>query len=497
MLQFFLIVMVFFSSLASAAIPQQTLVKGQATTIEVDYDIGDVAVATKNIVDFMVSSSRHQMYLNALTPGETTLTVWDAAGQVRDETHVSVVSASLQELAQQAQRVIDGLPGVSIATQGAAVAIEGSVVESEDYDLIESFVRTHPGVRNHVILSTDALSADAARMERAIGVPTIRVRAIENQLVLDGVAYTKHDAARAEEIAKLTDPDVKNLIQVRDLDRRIGSSSMIELDIHMMEIKKGALKKFGVLWAPGSFPQSPSGNVASGGSGEGLLGGLEGAGKNLIGFVVNLLPKLQLARERGDGRVLEHSTILVKDGEKGDLFSGTEIPFYRGEKVEFKQVGIAITAEPIAAGDAIDLKMTAKLAAPSASIEGGIDTNSVSTTTICRLGESVVLGNVVRDGDVKMKNRIPKNMDTSTALFSLIASRDFESHRSEFVIFVTPRLVDRGTSAQHNLVRWLETQDDVMRDRSLPEYTTSLTQQGLLPEEAGSSRRPRGDKRWR
>ncbi|MBI4126413.1 MAG: hypothetical protein HY465_02860, partial [Deltaproteobacteria bacterium] len=255
--------------------------------------------------------------------------------------------------------------------------------------------------------------------------------------------------------------------------------------------------RFGVTWAPGSFPKTTRGNVSSGGSGAGLLGEAEGTGRTLLGFVINLLPKLRLAREQGDARVLEHSSLIVKDGERGELFSGTEIPFLNGEKTEFKQVGITLETEPIAVGSSVDLKIAAKLSAPSASLDGGIDLHRVTTTAVCRSGESLVLGNVIRDGDIKMKNRFPKDIDTSTALFSLVASRDFQSQRSEFLIFVMPTIITAPKTADTELAKWLEREDDVIRDRSQSEYRDHLRDQGLLPERRSATPLGKRGRRWR
>ena len=116
---------------------------------------------------------------------------------------------------------------------------------------------------------------------------------------------------------------------------------------HFMEIKKNALRTFGVNWAPGSTPSdSGSSNASAGGGGK--LSSVSKLGTSLIGFVFNLAPKIKFIRQSGYGRVLENPSFVVKSGENADFFSGTQVPYYSQQTVVFKDVGVKITAEPIA-----------------------------------------------------------------------------------------------------------------------------------------------------
>jgi type II secretory pathway component GspD/PulD (secretin) len=154
------------------------------------------------------------------------------------------------------------------------------------------------------------------------------------------------------------------------------------------------------------------------------------------------------------------------------------VPYYRNDEVQFKEVGIKVTAEPIVMGHEIDLKISATLSGQSAHIEGAIDRNTVSTSAVIKRGQSVVLGGIVHNGDVITRNRVPKGIDTSTALFSLFRSKDFQSKRSEFVIFVTPRVFKQPRAADAELQQWMQTEEGIVKERDKKEYRSYLEKRG-------------------
>lgn len=457
---------------AMAAISAQTLMKGQSATVSTDYEIGDIAVADQSICDFLVGQDRRSLYLSARGGGETTVTLWDTAGSRRDEFAVHVVTTTLKEVLDRARAEFGDLAGVDIEVRGGHVEVRGEVAEPEDFRRIEGMARQDARVRSRVRIAREVIGEVAKAIRQAVDVPGVTVRDVRDRVVLEGIAYSQADAKRAVEIAKLYSPDVVDLIEVRETSRRVGRGRIIELSFHMMEVKKSALRNLGINWAPGSFAAGSS-NLGTG-TGAGLFSSIGDLGRGLLGFVFNLVPKLKFIRESGDGRVLENPSIIVKSGEEAKLFSGSEVPYYKGDEVQFKKVGIEIEAVPIEVKGGVDIKLNATLSAPSGDLRGALDTSTVSTSVICPIGQSLVLGNVIRNGDVKMRNRLPRDVDTSSALFTLFLSKDFQSNRSEFLVFVTPRLIDTPTQAEVELREYLATEEAMIFDRSKKEHAAHI-----------------------
>ena len=479
---------------ARAAIEAQTLMKGQSTTLGVEYEIGDAAVADPGVCDFLVGQDRRSLYLNGRGGGETSVTLWDAAGARRDEFAVRVMTSTLKEALERAAGALGEIPGVTLEAREGKVVISGEVAEPEDFRSIEAISRSDSRVRSRVRLAGEVIAKVAEAVREAVEVPGITVRAVRDRVVLEGTAYSEADARRAVEIARLYAPEVLDLIEVRPSGRSVGRGRLVELEFHLLEVKRTALRELGLNWAPGSFPGKGGGNAAVGGGG--LLSAAGDFGKSVLGFVLGFIPRLKLIRERGDGRVLENPKVIVKSGEEARLFSGSEVPYLNGEEVQFKKVGVDLTATPIETAAGIDLKVSATLSAPSSDIRGAVDTHTVSTSAICPAGQSMVLGGIAQDGDVKMRNRAPRDLDTSSAIMTLFLSKDFQSHRSEFVIVVTPRIVVQPPPAVAELSAFLAARDAVTADRSKQELkvreASSAADDGTKPRPAR-----RTGRRWR
>ena len=333
---------------------------------------------------------------------------------------------------------------------------------------------------NPVVTETTVLA-----IEKAIQTPGVRVRAVKNQIILEGVAYSEAQAAKAYEIAKLYVPDCINLIEVRAGGRHLGEEKMVQLDVYFMEIQKSALKAFGIQWAPGSFPKDGGGNLSFGAASQ-SSGGLGNLGQSLLGFVLNLLPKIRFAKEHGLGRVLENATLFVKSGDAAQFFSGVQVPYYASDNVQFKEIGVKIEAEPIVSANDVDLKLNASLSSPSSHMDGGINTHSISTTAFIPSGNAVVLGGLISNQDVKTYNRIPRDLVTSSAIFSLFLSKDFQNSNSELVVFALPSIVGalpKAIAAQEN---WKSMEADIHRDQKFKEYVDYMQRRLSSPRKRGS-----------
>ena len=464
-------------SLAAAAVPPQNIVRGQTATIETDYEIGNAAIGDQSICDYMIQNSRREVYLNSRKAGTTTLTLWDTQGTRRDVIPVSVSSQDMAALQQEAAELFGPGTKLKLSRSGDQVVIDGEAATPAEAEKIESYMQRNPNVRSLAKLSPQAQGELARKIESAIEIPGIHVRAVQGRLMMEGLAYSAEAAVRAEKIAKLFDPGIMNLIEVKETKRRPGKEPMVILDVYFMEVKKSAIRTLGISWTPGGTPSSGMSGTG------GMFGNLIGSA---VGTVFNLLPKIRWVHESGNGRILEQPSLIVKSGDAGEFFSGTQVPYYSAQNVQFKEVGIKLQAEPISSGGAVDLKISATLSTLSAGVNQGIDTHTVNTVAYCKAGESLVLANLYRNGDSKTWNRLPQGIDTSSALFTLVASRDFQSHTTDLVIFVTPRVVEAGETAGPAMARFQELDEAITKKRSRKEWKAKFA--NAIP--AGSDATP-------
>lgn len=414
----------------------QLLVVGASSTITTDYAIGDAAITNPGVCDYLVRDSRTEVYLNARQAGAAMLTLWDAQGVQRDAIPIQVSAVDLDRLAERVRDDLQLGEAVQVRRQGERLVIEGEVAGEEQRQAVLTYVGREPLLESRVRIGSGALRTLAHTVAAAIKRPGITVRTVRDRLVLEGIAYSPEAAQHAEAVARLYHDSVLNLIEIRDTQRVPGRRPLVQLDVHFLEVKRGALRAFGIQWNPGAS------------SGDG------GAVASAIGFVTNLLPKLRLARERGEARVLEQPTLVVKSGERGELFSGTEIPYTTEQNVQFKNVGVSIQAEPIVDGDHVDLKIDVAVSAPSAGVDGAIDRRTVATSAYCRNGQSLVLGQLWEHSRATTRNRTPRGAQGGSAIAQLAWSKDFQSRESEFLVFVTPRIVDGAESLPDPRPRW-------------------------------------------
>lgn len=473
---------------AFARIEKQYLFKGQAKSIETDYDIGDVAVSDNSVCDFMITDSRQEVYLNPVKEGSITLTIWDAMGKKRDVIPIEVLNRNLDKIMDEASRIFENT-NVKVVISGKQIVLKGRAETKIVLEQARSMAERYPEIISDVSMSGEVLDTISAQVEQKIGTPGIKVRNIQGRIVLDGIAYSGKSMTRAVEIARLYDENPLNLIEVRETGRRPGRDDLVQLDVYFLEIKKEVMRSMGIRWSPGAMPKSEDEGTNSG-----MLDSVAGLGKTAVGFAMNLIPKLNFLREKGGARVLDNTSIVVKSGENADFFNGSQIPYYSSEQVVFKDVGIRIHAEPIATDSDVDLKIDASLSSPSANIESGIDTRNISTSSYIGSGEAVVLANMVSNREVTTYNRKPNNLDTSSVLFNLILSKDFQSGRSEFFVIVKPTIINKVMSAQNRLREYLEIEKDMIGTRSKKELNQYLEKNGEAPNKKQISRRRR--KTW-
>lgn len=470
---------------AQAAIGPQNIVRGQSVTIETDYEVGNAAMSDTGVCDYVIQANRREIYLNGKKSGMATLTLWDTQGTRRDVIPVAVSAQNMAQLSQEATEIFGPGTKLRLSKYGDQVVIDGEAATADEAQKIESYVQRNPNVRSVARMSSAAQSELAHKIEASIEIPGIHVRAVQGRLLMEGLAYSAEAAQRAEKIAKLHDPDIMNLIEVKETKRRPGREPMVVLDVYFMEVKKSVIRTLGINWTPGATPQGAGGGVVGSSGGGGMFGDLI---SNTVGTVFNLLPKIRWVHETGNGRVLEHPTLLIKSGDAGEMFSGTQIPYYSAQNVQFKDVGIKLQAEPIASGGSVDLKISATLSTLSSGVNQGIDTHTVNTTAYCKVGESIVLAGLYRNGDSKTWNKLPSGTDTSSALFTLALSRDFQSHSTDLVIFVTPRVVEAGESAQPQIAKFQGLDEAITKKRSKREWREKFGEKGVPVVKSGSPR---------
>ncbi len=295
----------------------------------------------------------------------------------------------------------------------------------------------------------------------------IGARLSNDAVVLEGVVPSGPAADRAVRLAETYAPGkVVNLLSV-------GASQQVMLEVRFAEVKRSALKQFGV----GLFVASDGGKL------EGAIGagaGLVGSGPPTLGaisdsfgiisrtfraFGTNFSATLDALERKGAITTLAEPTLIALSGETASFLAGGEFPIptlqgggggggddnglSQGITVEFKPFGVGLAFTPTVLADGvINLVVAPEVSSidPTASviINGlripGLQTRRAKTVVELRDGESFAMAGLLRKDFQDTIRQVPV-LGSLPIIGTLFRSTGFNREETELVIIVTPRLV--------------------------------------------------------
>ncbi len=306
----------------------------------------------------------------------------------------------------------------------------------------------------------------------------ISVQYSNDTVVLTGKTTKYKTRAKAEEIAQSFSGKVLNYIN-------IDEPQQVLLEVKVAQIDKGAIKKLGIsamikgrtaegfynlIGVPsGGATTSTSTSLASGatssqvGSGTGISANVPGLGSfnpldaftagvsyfpGGIGAVIQALASKNLAK------VLAEPNLLVKSGEKGELLAGSKIPYQvlvsaggsATTSIVFQDVGVKLNFAPeVLDNGVISLKIDpAEVSSLGGTLQANgypiINTRNVRTNVEMKEGESLVLGGLLQENEIRNMSKIPLLGDIPI-LGALFRSTDKEISQTELMFFITPKIV--------------------------------------------------------
>lgn len=333
----------------------------------------------------------------------------------------------------------------------------------------------------------------------------ITVQYSNDTAVLTGKAGKYKTRAKAEEIAKSYAAKVLNYINVDE-------PQQVLLQVKVAQVDKSAIKRLGIsgmikgktaegfynlIGVPSGGSTSSftstgtSGTTSQVGSGTGISGNVPGLGSfnpldaftagvsyfpGGIGAVIQALASKNLAK------VLAEPNLLVKSGEKGELLAGSKIPYQvlvsaggaATTSIVFQDVGVKLNFAPeVLDNGVISLKIDpAEVSSLGGTLQANgypiINTRTVRTNIELKEGESLVLGGLLQENEIRNMSKIPLLGDIPI-LGALFRSTDKEITETELVFFITPKLMkptvpgvktklptdNRPTPKEERELRWI------------------------------------------
>lgn len=445
-----------------------------------------IQIGNQSIIKLILTPAKQEIVFRGVKQGKTSVTVRDTTGEVKDIFIVTVTSDGSSNTVRELRDLIGNVEGLEIGIKGGKVVVEGEIVVPGVIGKINTVLAQYPDVLKLIELSTQAQRYIARKMQQEINknnMPDVTVRIVNGDFWLEGVVNGESKKALAFSISEQYKPDklaslaiqaggdgfsgrekyqVRNFISVNEQKDPPPPSKLIKVTAQFVELTKNYQKTFGFSWTPGittdgnlSFGQTDSGEVSTSDS------------NTLAGTISNLFPKLSAGKSAGYARVLQSGMFIVKENATGSIVKNNEIPTSVGSG-DFTQAGSAnvtfnFSAQPsIGANESVDLKnLSITVALPGPNTAEGTATsisNSIKTEITVKSKESAAIGGVVQntsstdyDKDRPGGGDEAASSEDTSPLFDLLRSKSYVTSKSQFVVFVTPEIIESASAGTEKI----------------------------------------------
>ena len=371
----------------------------RAVVVESDIPFAELSIANPGIADISSLSDR-TIYVLGKSPGLTTLTLLDAAGQLITNVDVRV-AADISEFKERLRQIL-------------------------------------PGER-------------------------IEVRTANDGIVLSGIVSSTQRLQRALDLAERYAPErVSNLMSVGGIQQVMLKVRFAEMKRSVSMSLSASLALNGLLGSDialnggtnstntaGAITNSLSGSTPSANSNSGAILFGFNAGSTQVGLLLEAL------EQKGAVRFLAEPNLVALSGQEAKFLAGGEYPVpvsQLGDRisVEYKPFGVEMSFIPrVVDKDLINLELKAAVSAidptNSVSLGNGFDISAftrreTSTTVEMRDGESFAIAGLLTDDFTDSSKQLPWIGDVPV-LGALFRSANYQRSQTELVIIITAHLV--------------------------------------------------------
>ncbi len=437
-----------------------------------------VKLANENLATYQIVPSKKEVLLTGVKAGETTLTLRDTAGDIRARYLIKVTASDQSKVVVQLKELLSDVEGLEIGIKGDAVFVGGQIVVPSDIGKVVVILDKYPDVLRLVELSPQTQLVIAKKMQEEMQksqLKDVTVRVVNGSFWIEGIVGSKEESDKAEQIARAYLPDqiqnlarrtdavqstkkppFENLLTINSKPKPEPLPKLFKLTAQFVELTKDYERLFAFSWTP--FINGDGGSI---GVGKSNSGGVTTSSNGTLSAVIShLFPKLNSAKTAGYARVVESGVVIVKENVAGIIKKQTTIPYQIGTGDNAKSgsavAGFNMNVTPtMLQEEKINLKITLQVSSASADNPPQTLDNSVDTSIVLKSQESAVIGGVVtnksstdfdKDGD-------KPTSDTGSALFAFVKSKKYATSRTQFVIFMTPEVIESAGAGSSEIER--------------------------------------------
>jgi len=203
----------------------------------------------------------------------------------------------------------------------------------------------------------------------------------------------------------------------------------VEVTVQIAELSKSFLQKYGITW-----PSQYQAQLVD--------------FKNLQGSAgIDLA--LNAAEASGEAKILASPKLVCRSGKEADFFAGGEFPVkvqnLRTSHLEWKRYGIGLKLKPqLDAVGQLNLQIETEISSVDQALKvddmPAVHLTRVSTFFDLINNKTIALSGLLRSETSQNAEGLPF-LKSLPVLGSLFSSRNFIEHKSEMIVFVTPRLI--------------------------------------------------------
>ncbi len=479
------------------------LTSGEDKAVDLNFDvspevsgitIGNPTLLATTLVKI---GQKRQIVFKPLKPGDTNITVRDADGTIRLIFNARITGSNLLRVAGEVRSLLRDVEGLDIRIVGPKVILEGEILVPNDYARLLTVVGDKAYgdfIMNLTTLSPLALQFLAKKIQEDINVfaPGVKTRVVNGLIFLEGTVDTIDQANRAKNIALLYLPEIKpanplgrfeaegqatrlpgrNLVQtfiIVNAPPPKKQDKLVRITAYFVELSKDYNRLFGFKWQPGFTSSGPEVTFSNGQTAGATTTTTGSGGVSFSATISSLLPKLQSAQAAGYARILKTGTLVVRSGQAASLFEGTQFPFLiqgaNGQVSAGKQdVGLELGVTPTILGQSEDIQVDIKVnqtnlvgRTPASGTQPITATHRVDTKLYVKSAESAAIAGVSATTvgtDFNKDDPSPGSFSEGTdPLFTLLRSKNYRKSKSQFVIFITPQIIENASDGTEDLKR--------------------------------------------
>lgn len=451
--------------------------------IKLDYKFNTkVQIGNESLLNLVLSPSKQEITFKGVKAGKTSVTVRDQSGEIKDRFIVTITSDGNSNIVAQLRDLIGDVEGIEIGIKGGKVYVGGEIVVPSDIGRVSTVLSAYSDVLMLLELSDQTQRVIARKMQEEFAKNNLRdvtVRVVNRTFWLEGVVNAQAKKDLAMEIANAYLPDrikalasnsdriesvkrdpILNFISVNEQKDPPQPKKLLKIATQFVELSKNYNNNFGFRWAP--F-MTNEGSISFGQNEQGEINTSQDG--TLSGTITNLFPKLNSAKSAGYARIIQSAMIVTEDKEEAHIVKSSQYsyPVGSGEYQQAQDVSLKFDfkVKPEVMGEeSVKMNIGVQVDIPGGQSPEGTPlttSNNVSTNIVVKSKESAVIGGIVQNSSSTDYDKGRPNLNAgegeeqASALFDLYRAKSYGTNKSQFVVFVTPEIIQSATEGTEEI----------------------------------------------